>query len=550
LNTEAERVRLMQTEALKSLRSDYGTSHMLPVYLSERETGRHSHGLLCALVPSNQIERVLAKPYWDLTLGSAAPDVVVSDSDAEPEATYLRYGRDDGIEPLVIYRDFHGLRDTQLEISEAFRLFHNLYHDRKADRFIKFDDAGDEQVIAVMEPGRILIRLKELRQFLALKQMHLSLQFDLVEFSPHSLESLALSKGGETTRDDLACWALHYSAGGIPDGYQGFSRLVGKRLIAPFSLDKGLEGFYDERAGHYLEFITGVDEFGNEILSPCDPDSPRFLTPVFFRREVLEKYHGQPGKYEVTDGLLRCGHLWHLEIDTFSEDYVSVWLGDLGASLPYNEMFHWRAHNIIPPGAISGTYYRRQILAEFEDSSRPDDLFRWYYSELAKACEASLGWQLLLPLEGEDAYHLRAIRVPATEEQRLFDELVLSLAKLLIDSLNESRLSALIPPDKRSDIRGGISRLESVLQQRGLLGTDGHRHVAFLRALQRLRSAGSAHRKGQGYRKIAAEFGVESKTFRDVFAGILEQAVRVLDYLIEVVESGRLNEDRLPTESS
>ena len=209
----------MQTEALKSLRSDYGANHMLPVYLSDRETGRHSHGLLCALVPSNQIERVLAKPYWDLTLGSAAPDVVVSDSDAEPEATYLRYGRDDGIEPLVIYRDFHGLRDTQLEISEAFRLFHNLYHDRKADRFIKFDDAGDEQVIAVREPGRILIRLKELRQFLALKQMHLSLQFDLVEFSTLSLESLALSKGGETTRDDLACWALHYGAGGIPDGY-------------------------------------------------------------------------------------------------------------------------------------------------------------------------------------------------------------------------------------------------------------------------------------------------------------------------------------------
>ncbi len=136
------------------------------------------------------------------------------------------------------------------------------------------------------------------------------------------------------------------------------------------------------------------------------------------------------------------------------------------------------------------------------------------------------------------------------EEQRLFDELILSLAKLLIDSLNESQLSALIPPDMRGDIKGGISRLESVLQQRGLLGTDGHRHIAFLRALQRLRSAGSAHRKGQGYRKIAAEFGVESKTFRDVFAGILEQAVRVLDYLIEVVESGRLNEDRLPTESS
>jgi len=116
----------MQAEALKSLRSDYSANHMLPVYLSDRETGHHSRGLLCALVPSEQIERILAKPYWDLTLGSTAPDIVVSYSDTEPETTYLRYGRDDGIEPLVIYRNFHGLRDTQLEISEAQTASSNL----------------------------------------------------------------------------------------------------------------------------------------------------------------------------------------------------------------------------------------------------------------------------------------------------------------------------------------------------------------------------------------------------------------------------------------
>ena len=539
----------MQVEGLATWRRDLGAADMLPVYLSDRQTGQHSRGVFCALIPSDQIERILSRPYWDLTLGSVGPDVWVSYSDSDAQAKYLRYGRDDGIEPLVIYRNFHGLHDTQMEISEEFRLFHNLYHDRKTDRFIKFDDAGNEHVIVILDPERILIRLRELRQFLALKQMHLSFQFDFVEFSPHSLESLALKEGGETTLDGLAIWALHYGKGDIASSYQAFSRLVGKRLIPPFPLDKGLEGFYNDRASQYIEFVIGVDEVGNEVLSPCDPESPRFLTPVFFRREVLEKYHQQPGKYEVNDGMLRCGHLWHLEIDTFSEGYVAAWLGDLGASLPNEERFHWRAHNIIPPGAMSQTYYRRQIRAEFEDSSRADDLFRWYYDELGKACHTFLGWQLLLPLEREDRHLLRAIRIPAIEEQPLFDELVLGLAKILVDSLNERQLNELIPPDKRNDIKGGISRLEFVLRQYGLLDGDGHQHIAFLRALQRLRSTGSAHRKGQGYRKIAAEFGVESATLRDVFADILGQAMRLLDYLIEVVGSGRLNGNGLPTES-
>ncbi len=45
---------------------------------------------------------------------------------------------------------------------------------------------------------------------------------------------------------------------------------------------------------------------------------------------------------------------------------------------------------------------------------------------------------------------------------------------------------------------------------------NADRHIMFLRNLQSLR-AGGAHRKGEAYRKAAAAFGVDEKTFREVF---------------------------------
>ena len=46
------------------------------------------------------------------------------------------------------------------EISEEFRLFHNLYHDKEKDEYIKIDDEGNEHRVAVVEPNHIQIRLQ------------------------------------------------------------------------------------------------------------------------------------------------------------------------------------------------------------------------------------------------------------------------------------------------------------------------------------------------------------------------------------------------------
>ena len=72
---------------------------------------------------------------------------------------------------------------------------------------------------------------------------------------------------------------------------------------------------------------------------------------------------------------------------------------------------------------------------------------------------------------------------------------------------------------------------------------DAANHIAFLRKLQNLRSAGSAHLKGSKYKKIAKDFGIESQSLRAVFAGILSKALDVLDYFIFLIQSHQINRE-------
>ena len=331
---------------------------------------------------------------------------------------------------------------------------------------------------------------------------------------------------------------------------RSFSRLLGKRLIPPLPKEKsGLWGFAEKEPEKYVDFIIGADKNGNEIIHTSDPDklanyfganpdAPHYLTPVQFRKQVLDKYYQQSKKYSVESGILRCGSLWLVRIDNHFEDRVAVWLGDLGRDLPYEEQLHWRSFNIPPTGGVSETYFRRQILAQFADSDRPEHVFRMLYDRLQMSCKKYLGWQILLPLAQEDFHYLKEIRIPSTDEQKDFDDLVLALTKILVDSLNEKEFNKLIPASERGEIKGGISRLERTLQVCGFSSYENH--IQFLRDLQELRSAGTAHRKGDNYQKVAKKFNVNDQSLSAVFEGILIFSIKLLDFFESIVHSKKL----------
>ena len=360
-------------------------------------------------------------------------------------------------------------------------MFHNLYHDRQADVYIKIDDEGNEEVVGIVEPNRIQIRLRAIRQYLAIKEMYLSLQFWHFKYVKNTLDALGMTEHDEkpqikATGDGDICWQLSYR-NYSGNGYHSSSLLAGKRLIEPLpKSESGFGRFAKEQEKEYVNVIIGVDDNGDEISVSCNPAKTKNcaynlvpsngLIPVHFSKQVLDRYYNEPSKYSVKDSVLDCPW-WFMHIDNHHDYRVVVWLCDLFA-LPYKEQLHWRMHNIQPEGDVSETCFRRDILAEFTESDRPEHLFRRRYEELQKASEQYLGWQFLRPLNVADAHHLKTLRIPSTNEQKEFDEMVLSLAKILIDSLNQEQLKKLISPKQDGNLnpmrRSVLNRALAVLR--------------------------------------------------------------------------------------
>jgi hypothetical protein len=514
-----------------------GSEPWLTVY-SDQQEGVARVTYFCALVPESRLERALADESWDLSIGDGEPGFVRRHASGKPVTTYHRFGSDDGIEPLVFNRHFHGIKPEYLELSEEFRHFHGLYHDQHNNRYIRILDSGEEEVVAEVTEPSVRIRTRALRQFLAAKGMHLLLFFDIVVQGNVKLEEIEPEARAAKHASKTACFAFNVAAERSTFSGQPFSRLVGKKAIPPLPIEQSGIWPYDERKREYAEFIIGLDANGNPIQHTCDPeklanyfgknaDAPNFLTPVVFRREVLKKYYDHPEKYDVEDGYLRCGGLWGLQIDNDAEDRVTVFLGDLGKTLKYQEQLYWKSFNKAPEGGredLSETNIRRSFLGQFADPTSPELVFKAELTDFGEAWEQRFGWPLIRPMQAADAHVIKKLHAPTTSSSAEFEDQVLLLTKLLVDSLNDAKIVETLGssiPDEKS-----IAKLERFLTAKGY--PEVRREIEFLRLLQEARSSISAHRKGDGYKRIAKKLGLENRPTREVFAELLQSAIAML----------------------
>jgi hypothetical protein len=218
---------------------------------------------------------------------------------------------------------------------------------------------------------------------------------------------------------------------------------LGKKIITGSAKISAGEVFED--------FIIGTDDDGLPVSYSCDhdqlgnyfganPEAPHYLTPVFFRRDVLNKYFANPRKYSVEDGYLRCSGLWGLQIDNNHHEYVIVYLGDLGRDLPSKERSYWKSFNVAPEGGGSEVNFRRSILGQFTSPVMKDLLFKEHFERFQNDWFRQYGWDLFKPLSKADQHYAIALRIPLSDEQSHFDDQVMALVKMLIDSINENEL--------------------------------------------------------------------------------------------------------------
>lgn len=143
------------------------------------------------------------------------------------------------------------------------------------------------------------------------------------------------------------------------------------------------------------------------------------------------------------------------------------------------------------------------------------------------------GWPLFLELDEQDRYNFEGLRIPINNSIVEMDMLVLSLVKVLLDSLNEKEIVSHLTGTYEKLV-GSISKLEVWFQEKQLTGYQDH--IKFLRNLQELRSSGTGHRKGKSYQKISKVFDIQKENYTETFSNILESATLFLNYISTHIE--------------
>lgn len=216
---------------------------------------------------------------------------------------------------------------------------------------------------------------------------------------------------------------------------------------------------------------------------------------------MLNKYYAKPEICKVEDGIIRCGTLWSLYIDNQNAEagYISAYWGDLGRDLPNKkEQHYWRGFNKVIDVQLSETKFGRDFLTQFANPESVDFIFKNTYRKVNQLFIQRLGWPLFLDFDEQDSYNFEGLRIPINNSIVEMDMLVLSLLKALLDSLNEREILKQLNGTNEK-LTGSISRLETWFQEKQL--ADYQDHITFLRNLQKLRSTGTGHRKGENYYK-------------------------------------------------
>ncbi len=501
----------------------------ITVYHHHQEGEEVNSGIYCLLVKPDYLDKYMETRDWGIHWGSEGhPSIVTHFQDGAPVTEYFRFAKE-GLEPFIFPKWFSHVNERYVDISQEFVNYFKLYEksDSKQNRSYWFiDDSGDvEEAISVSE-RQVRIKLKFMVEYLAVRKVHLSLCFDFMAMSDQAGAGIAFVAKDE----DFVGESFNYNHVIRPvfsiDEKNLQSWIIGKTLLK-YDPSKSGKFYFNIDYEANESFIVGYEDDGSERLVPCHSAEYKFFTPVYFKKEVLNKYYDNPEKYQV-DGFYINSNFISLKIDNNHDDYVMVFLNDLKI-LPQREQLHWKHHNIAPQQGMgmSSAYYDTMIMGNWaRDSDSIDLLFKTKYKRFNKKWFEKFGWHFYKEQVGVDKQHFVALHLPSENSISSFSEQMLILVKLIIDSLNEGMLVKDLP---KVENEKGISKLERFLDVQSIKIPN---MITFLRNLQDLRSGMIAHRFSGGnknVRKAVDYFGLNEQNYREVALDIFLKSLHTLN---------------------
>lgn len=514
------------------------------------------------LISNDKLEKTRYCDGWELNINYSHPTI---NEFKDSVGSYSQY-YEDGVVPIVTIQSKKSTYNKRIRLSDEFILFYDLRDVQNNDgiEYFIIDECGDGECIAKITPNQVVVQVKYIKEFIAIKEMSLLIQFETLKYSEKTLNDNGYTKQNyQVYNTDEYVFGYSLMDSGALTTNKSSALIRGKVWIMPDK--KNIKRLWNYQDNRKENFIIGVNENGDNIEITCDEnqlpnlftrkgEEPYTLTLVFFKKEVLSKYYDNPEKYSIYEGYM-CAPEWLLRFDNDRTDnYVVAVLVDLG-KIPYKEQQHWKHYNVVAPSnaSISETTKKRWFLGEPCDTSNaPDHLFKFQLKKTNDLWKSKFGWELFKPLAEKDQHHLESLHTMLERDNdKEFDGLIQSITKIIIDSLNEKEITNTTDSSNNNvisflkskdcsapkDLKGGIAKFEAFLISLGQSNCD---IIAQFKDIQELRSTTVAHRKSSNpdkkQQELFARFELDKLSQQDAFNKILLRLIDNMKFLQCIAE--------------
>lgn len=473
-------------------------------------------------------QEILAGDDWLKHASSFSPGFCVC-----ADGVTYHDGCDEGYDFIVAEQYFYPLDQAQILVNQEFVMLFELYRGEDGC-YYSVDKCGEREKVVDFAGDEVRVRTKYILRFIAAKQC---LFVYFVDARLASSSSFPLGSTECIAESDEVGGNYHigqWYTSDIDEGYL-LSMLYARSFIEPGDVETCGVWPYDEKIEQYPEFIIGERPDGSLVRYTCDPNklgtyfdkeprSPHYLTPVFFKPAVLDKYRSSP-YFDVSERHISCGSQWRCEIDNVDPDRVMVYLGDLGRDLPESERTHFLSFEMSPVDQhISDEVFKTDLLNMWvKDPSGPVSMLMRARMELDKAWRKRFGLALYRPFHRADEGILEQIHIPSGNGESEFEAVAMALTRALVDYIDESALEG-------ADAKGSINKLEVFLSANDIVAD-----LKPLRELQNLRSAGAAHGKGSKYDRLYGD--VVTEDHREDAKRLIARLTTMLNELAETLKS-------------
>ncbi len=463
---------------------------------------------------NNEITELLSNYAWNINPQFGIPNTMdIIKSNELP--TYLE--NNIVFKPFVIRRLYNEKCYEKFEIIQNFLLYYNTFKCELKNEYQFIDDDGETTTLVKFECNSELDETVKVNTPFLLNFLRLSKSV-LIRFHQFNRQI----DDQENINIDLSNNSIDYST--LLSRYKinlnkqqntFYSTLIGKDIIKPHKLNK------QNNKLEYEKFIYSVENSKNIEVS-CDEgklssyfnenNTPHFLTPIYFRLNVLLNYYNDNTKYKIDERGISCYNIWSLTISRTSEELIQVWLGDLGR-IPNIEQKHWKIYNVPPRGSITDYRYKIDIEGSWDDPQF-NDLPIYCLLELYKKINVIFiklySQELFLQLHKDDIHYVKTLHIPFSDENKEYEGQILALSKIFCDSINVKLIKSIIN-DYDNNLKS-IELLNYLFIEINIKSENKDKLIKILKLIQSLRSTGVAHRKGDNYNKILKNNDLSSKS--------------------------------------